>query len=523
MAIFSNSLRAFLVAVCVMCVGIADAQIFTTYPYTLQNGTLADATQVMADFTSVATQMNSNAAKNAANTDLTSIRGLGDGTVTVPTLSFLNLSGWGFFNDTTNNCFALSANQVEVSCWDQNGLHNLPSQTNPKPNDAATVAWTQSLMGSYNVGGRLTLASGTPVMASSVTGGATIYFTPYLSNAMIYSDGTNLHAGVFTEMAQALSDTTLSPAAAVANSIYDMFLWYFTSTTFTGVRANASNILTSIGSIPGGTSSLTVGATVTGTGIPGGTTILQILTATSIKLSANATSNGSATFSVNQSFINTYVISRGPLWSGGTTRTTALTSLNGVQVNATSITNGPAAHAGVWLGTVATDGGGATVSWIHGTAASGGGQASLGVWNQYNRILVAESVQNTIATWTYASGTPREADGSTTWGAAWVTGALEDGFTASYQDFASTSATVGGNCQTGIGVNSSSTFSTFAIAAYSAAAAVVSGSGGANQFFGPVAPSLGLNSVSAMEATPTGTCTFHGSTSGGILTFQTRM
>ncbi len=45
-------------------------------PFTLQNGTTADATQVMADFNSIKTDVNSNAAANGANNDITSLAGL---------------------------------------------------------------------------------------------------------------------------------------------------------------------------------------------------------------------------------------------------------------------------------------------------------------------------------------------------------------------------------------------------------------------------------------------------------------
>ena len=45
-------------------------------PYTLTNGTLADATQVMADFTQIQSDVNSNAAHNGANSDITSLTGL---------------------------------------------------------------------------------------------------------------------------------------------------------------------------------------------------------------------------------------------------------------------------------------------------------------------------------------------------------------------------------------------------------------------------------------------------------------
>jgi hypothetical protein len=46
------------------------------YPYVLQNGTLADANQVMADFNNILGCGNNNLAKNGANSDITSLSGL---------------------------------------------------------------------------------------------------------------------------------------------------------------------------------------------------------------------------------------------------------------------------------------------------------------------------------------------------------------------------------------------------------------------------------------------------------------
>jgi hypothetical protein len=62
--------------------------------------------------------------------------------------------------------------------------------------------------------GRLTLVSATPVMNPSTagtSGATTVYYTPYTGN--------------FVELSQAISDTSKSPAAVVANGVYDIFLW----------------------------------------------------------------------------------------------------------------------------------------------------------------------------------------------------------------------------------------------------------------------------------------------------------
>ena len=50
--------------------------ISASFPFTLINGTTADATQVMADFLSLQNDVNANAAHNGANSDITSLSGL---------------------------------------------------------------------------------------------------------------------------------------------------------------------------------------------------------------------------------------------------------------------------------------------------------------------------------------------------------------------------------------------------------------------------------------------------------------
>ncbi len=56
--------------------GDADAQIIPSIPYTLTNGSLADATQVIANFNAIVTDTNANAATSGANTNITSLTGL---------------------------------------------------------------------------------------------------------------------------------------------------------------------------------------------------------------------------------------------------------------------------------------------------------------------------------------------------------------------------------------------------------------------------------------------------------------
>lgn len=73
--------------------------------------------------------------------------------------------------------------------------------------------------------GRLTLATGTPVMSSTLTAATSVIYTPYLGNQLPLWNGSSFSSVIFSETSQLLSDATLSPAPAVAASVYDEFAW----------------------------------------------------------------------------------------------------------------------------------------------------------------------------------------------------------------------------------------------------------------------------------------------------------
>jgi len=73
--------------------------------------------------------------------------------------------------------------------------------------------------------GRLTLTSATPITTGDVTGATTVYFTPYKGNVIALYDGTDWVPAVFSELSQATTDSTKSPAAVANSSNYDVFVW----------------------------------------------------------------------------------------------------------------------------------------------------------------------------------------------------------------------------------------------------------------------------------------------------------
>jgi hypothetical protein len=185
-----------------------------------------------------------------------------------------------------------------------------------------------------NPGGRLTLSTGIPVTTGDVTGAGTIYYSPYLSAKLPLYDGTNWALYDFSELSQSTGDITKSPAAVLANTNYDLFVW-----------------------------------------------------------------NDSGTLRCT----------RGPAWTSSTARgtgagTTELQQVNGRWVNKVSISNGPAAQHGLYVGTVRSDG----------SALINDSVSKRHVWNMYNRrprvMRVLESADN----WEYHTGTWRQARASAT-------------------------------------------------------------------------------------------------------------
>lgn len=161
---------------------------------------------------------------------------------------------------------------------------------------------------------------------------------------------------------------------------------------------------------------------------------------------------------VNDWFIwndaGTIRLGHGPDWTSDTARSagTALVLVNGIYLNNASITNGPAASRGTYVGTTRSNAS-SQLDWIFGAAAAGGTAGFLGVWNAYNRVQVSTTVMDSTASWTYNSTTWRNANNSATNRVSFVRGLNEDSVTATYST-TSNVATVSGDILTGIGLDS---------------------------------------------------------------------
>lgn len=148
-------------------------------------------------------------------------------------------------------------------------------------------------------------------------------------------------------------------------------------------------------------------------------------------------------------------LSHGPDWTNDTTRSagTALVKVNGIYLNNATITNGPAASRGTYVGTTRSNGS-SQLDWIFGAAAAGGTAAFFGVWNMYNRVVVNSQTIDSTASRATTSGTTEPLLNSTSNRTSYVCGLAEDSFLG--KAFGSTNTTGTALGVVGIGYDSTS-------------------------------------------------------------------
>ena len=151
-------------------------------------------------------------------------------------------------------------------------------------------------------------------------------------------------------------------------------------------------------------------------------------------------------------------IGHGPDWTSDTVRSagTALTMVNGIYLNNASITNGPAASRGTYVGTTRSNAS-SQLDWIFGATAANGTAARFGVWNANNRVRVGTTIADSTDSWTYTTASWRAANNSATMRASFITGLTEDNIQAIYSMQAT--GTGGVNAAIGLGLDSTTAFS----------------------------------------------------------------
>jgi hypothetical protein len=178
------------------------AQAACTVPNTLTNGQTADATQVMANFTSVTNCINS---APAGSTNALQYNA-GTGT-------------FGGVGPLTNGQIAIGStgNAPQAS---QLTAGTGITITNGPGSITISAGATPTAGPGGPPQGRLTLTSGVPVMSADVVGATSIYYTPYQGNAVPIWNGTAWVTSAFTQLTMAMSTT-----AHLSGNLYDLFIY----------------------------------------------------------------------------------------------------------------------------------------------------------------------------------------------------------------------------------------------------------------------------------------------------------
>lgn len=151
-------------------------------------------------------------------------------------------------------------------------------------------------------------------------------------------------------------------------------------------------------------------------------------------------------------------VTRGPAWTNTSTRSagTALSPINGLFLNSVSITNGPAASRGTYVGTICSNAS-STIDYTFGSVASGAVAGSFMIWNAYNQAVVDTFVGDSVASWTYnVSGVWRAANANNNLRVSFVRGLSYDGIQAEYIAIGLPGASTNG--ASGVGLNSTTQF-----------------------------------------------------------------
>jgi hypothetical protein len=143
-------------------------------------------------------------------------------------------------------------------------------------------------------------------------------------------------------------------------------------------------------------------------------------------------------------------VGHGPDWTSDTARSagTALVLVNGIYLNNASITNGPAASRGTYVGTTRSNAS-SQLDWILGGDANDGSPASLFVWNMYHRKLVANQIRDTRADHNYTTAAWRAWNNVANMRVTYVVGLAEDAIKAEMSGVCTTTTN---NRALGVGV-----------------------------------------------------------------------
>ena len=299
--------------------------------------------------------------------------------------------------------------------------------------------------------GRLTLTSNTPVMTADTTAASTIYYDCYNGgNQVPYYTGSADALDTISTCQVSLTMQATSTGAVTSGGVFDVW-WVHAGTARICIATNGSG---------GGWASDTGGSN---------------------------TARGSG-YSQLDKTTRPYITNANTLPSC---------------YNGTTNYGSVAANQATYLGTIYATGNGQTGMAFKPSAASGGTNNFLALYNAYNRVGVSAMSRDSTASWTYATATWRAADGSNSNRINFVDGLQQSSISSAYTIGVTT--TGGNNAGAGPVLDSTS-------AAPDAAAANSSASTLSTSAQGFSVPQLGLHFIQAVEYSQGATATFFSST-----------
>ncbi len=302
--------------------------------------------------------------------------------------------------------------------------------------------------------GRLTPTSATPVLATDVSSTTALVYTPYVGNLVPIYNGSSMAPTTFSELSLGLV------SAHAASTIYDLFV-FSNSGVVTLVTGPAWSVSTA-------------GSGARGTGAS----------------------------------------------------TTQLTRLNGLWVNTVQITgrNGSttytiAANMATYVGSIFIDGTAGQLT-CH---MSWGQSRKFGLWNAYNRVPIVLKAGDSTAAWTYATATTRSSNNAAANKLTVFSGLAEEIYALEMNQRVDMSIAANGagqlrTVQFGIGVNSTSSLSSYAVAGMQENGTSAVGSSTSYSTRHILTPAIGIQDISALEVgNSIGTWTFYGTETQMVL------
>ena len=283
-------MKKFLVGLMLLALtSVAQAQIIGALPYTLANGQVADANQVMSNFNYIVNSTNANAANGGINTNITALNALTTpitpaqgGTAVYIGGPSTNIGNAYTVGSPTPLGFTLLAGKTV--CFIVSAGNTGPTTLNAN-STGATNFYRQTATGpAPMVGGELSTSSVACAYYDGTQYQCTNCTTPSLvpTGTVVSFGGVNIPAGWIQAVGQAISRTTYS---ALFNVLSFTSVAATTTATSTTVNIASANTFIQVGWYVGG-NNVTCNSTVSS------------VAASSIVISAAAGTSGSTTLTI---------------------------------------------------------------------------------------------------------------------------------------------------------------------------------------------------------------------------------